>query len=274
MKAIKFIKMAGAGNDFIIVDAQKISNPKKLAVEVCDRTNGIGADGLLLLEKSKICDHRMRIINSDGSEAEMCGNGARCMAVYIHNYRKPKKTMFTMETLAGEIIAKVQKKTIATVRLSDPKDLMEDILLNVGGRTITLNYINTGVPHVVMFVDDLEKTDVTGLGHKIRFHARFQPAGTNVNFVKLLEDDMIGVRTFERGVENETKACGTGSVASALISFLKIHPYMQDTTKASLKVRTRSQDVLTVTFDLKDRAVSHVWLQGGVKFIAEGNYFL
>jgi diaminopimelate epimerase len=265
--------MAGAGNDFIIINAEKGLNLKRTAINMCDRTSGIGADGLLVLDKSKKYDHRMRIINSDGSEAEMCGNGARCMAAYIRRYTSTRKAVFSMETLAGEIMAKASNEA-ATIRLSDPKDLMEDIVINVAGRNMTLNYINTGVPHVVMFVDDLETVDVLNLGNKIRFHSRFLPAGTNVNFVKLLEGKDIGNRTYERGVENETKACGTGSVASALISYIKINPYAKDVKNAVMKVHTRSGEVLTVTFDLINKSAVNVWLRGGVKFIAEGKFFL
>ena len=237
MKTISFTKMAGAGNDFIVIDAQTSLNYKKLSIQVCDRTNGIGADGLLVLDKSKNCDYRMRIINADGSEAEMCGNGVRCLAAYIVRNKKPKKKLFSIETLAGMILAEA-KGEIANVRLSDPKDYQADIPLKVNDRDIHVHYINTGVPHAIIFVDQLTTINVSEIGHLIRYHQKFAPRGTNANFVEQDTKDLVAVRTYERGVEDETKACGTGSVASATVGYLKANPTVHNKEKAKMRVRT------------------------------------
>lgn len=265
--------MSGAGNDFIVVEKTPGICHKKLARTVCDRTNGIGADGLLVLDKSKSCDHKMRIINADGTEAEMCGNGARCLAAYIVKNKKTKKKLFSVETKAGTIMGEADKET-AIVKLSDPKDYTPNIPLDLSGREIQVSYIDTGVPHVIVYVHSIDHIDVRGIGRAIRFHSRFEPRGTNVNFVEQESMNIVTARTYERGVEDETKACGTGSVASALITYLKLNPDITDKKKASMQVRTKSGEILKVTFDLTQGNISNVWLKGSAKFIAEGEYFL
>ena len=274
MKKIKFIKMAGAGNDFIMIDAKKGLNYKSLTKKVCDRTNGIGADGLIVLDKSKKKqDYRMRIINADGSEAEMCGNGARCLAAYIVETKKPKKKLFSMETLAGEVLGEA-KGEVANIRLSEPTDHKKDIKLKVNGRNLTVQYIDTGVPHAIIFVDDVENIDVKKIGEIIRYHTKFKPRGTNVNFVSFDKKDLVNARTYERGVEDETKACGTGSVACALIAYLQTHPDVTDKKGARMRVRTRGGEILQVTFDLIDGRITNVWLKGSAKFICKGEYYV
>jgi len=273
MKPINFTKLSGAGNDFIVIDAQKGIDYKKLTLSVCDRTEGIGADGLLLLEKSKKADYKMRIINADGSEAEMCGNGARCMAAYIVETKKPKKKHFTMETLAGIIEAEA-KGEVATVHLSDPQDYRPNLEIDIDGRKIAVHYIDTGVPHTIVYVQGLKDMDVKTIGEKIRYHHAFKPRGTNANFVEHLEEDLVDCRTYERGVENETRACGTGSVAAALVSYLKTHPQEDNKKKAKMRVRTKSGEILDVTFDIIAGAVKNVYLKGSAKFIAKGEYYV
>ncbi len=273
MKTIPFTKLVGAGNDFIVIDSAQISSKlhyPKLAIAVCDRHMGIGADGLLITAPSKKADYRMRIINSDGSEAEMCGNGARCFAVYVVS-RGEKKKRFTIETLAGILEAEA-KGEIARVHLSDPTDYREKISLKVNGRTLNVSYVDTGVPHTVVFVDGLKTINVDNLGRAIRAHEAFKPRGTNVNFVEQLDRDFVRLRTFERGVEGETFACGTGAVASALISYLNANPLIISKDKASMKVKTKSGEVLDVSFDLNNKKISNVWLKGSAKFIAQGEY--
>lgn len=272
MKKIPFQKMAGAGNNFLVMDAPQNINLKKLALSACDRMNGIGADGILIFDKSKKADYKMRIINADGSEAEMCGNGARCMAVYIVNHKKPGKKLFTMETLAGNILGEA-KGNVASVRLSDPKNHRTDIPLNVLGRKITVQYIDTGVPHAIIFVNDIEKIDVKKIGETVRHHETFKPRGTNVNFVEQISDTFIKVRTYERGVEDETRACGTGSVASAIITCLKANPHVQNKEKAYIKVSTTGKEILDITFDLVNRQPTNVWLKGSANLIARGEYY-
>ena len=272
MNDIKFTKMCGAGNDFIIIEGPCLLDLKKLALKVCHRTDGIGADGLIVIEPSKKAVAKMRIINADGSEAEMCGNGARCMAAYLCRTKHIQKSSITFETLAGIIHARKEGKLIA-VGLSDPKDYTKNITLSINGRKLRLDYINTGVPHAVCFVHGLNEINVNTLGHMIRYHRAFAPKGTNVNFAQWIDRNFIDVRTYERGVEAETRACGTGSVASALIAYLTSHPDVDCKTNAAMSVKTRSGEVLKVTFDFCKDRISNVWLTGSAHFIAEGKLF-
>ena len=274
-KSIHFTKMAGAGNDFLVIEAQNGSDYKKLALKACDRTNGVGADGILILDKSKKADYRMRIINADGSEAEMCGNGARCIAAYITQNKKPSKKLFSIETLAGTILGEA-KGEMAHVRLSDPTSYRPSIPLTLSGRDIHVHYIDTGVPHTIVYVKGLKNIDVNAIGPQIRYHKNFSPRGTNANFVEQIKDDLVAVRTYERGVESETRACGTGSVAAGLVSYLQIHPEVlkKDVKKARMNVLTASGETLEVTFDCINGKITNVWLKGSAKFIAEGNYFV
>jgi len=270
---MKFTKMAGAGNDFLVLESQKGINYKILAQKMCHRTNGVGADGLLILDKSKKADYRMRIINADGSEAEMCGNGARCMAAYIVKNKKPRKKQFAMETLAGNIVAQAKGET-AIVVLSDPKNFKPEIPLTINGNKIHVHYIDTGVPHVVIYVEGLSKIDVKNIGQIIRFHKKFAPRGTNVNFVEQISNSLVAARTYERGVEGETRACGTGSVAAALCSYMIANPKCKNKKNAHMKVLTTSKEILDITFDIIKMNVANVRLKGNAKFIAEGNFIL
>ena len=272
-KTISFVKMTGAGNDFLILEPLKGVNLKTLALTMCDRTNGIGADGILILERSKKADYKMRIINADGSEAEMCGNGARCMATYIVRYKKPSKKLFGIETPAGIILAEASDE-IATIRLSEPKDYRPDVFLTIQKRKLRVQYIDTGVPHAVILVEGLPKIDVRTIGRMIRYHKKFAPRGTNVNFIEQIKPGLIAARTYERGVEDETRACGTGSVASALIAFMQMYPETRSKTDARMKVMTQNWDILDVTFDITDNRINNVWLKGPAKFIAQGHFFI
>ena len=273
MVSVPFVKMVGAGNDFIIIEARKNFDYVKFTKAVCARQNGIGADGVLILDKSALSDYQMRIINADGSEAEMCGNGARCMAAYIVANFKPVKELFGMETLAGEILAEALGD-VARVRLSNPKDYRPNLNITVANQKLEVHYIDTGVPHTVLFIDGLQEVDANSMGALIRHHPRFAPRGTNVNFVERARDGMVAVRTFERGVEAETLACGTGSVATALIAFLQAHPNVRKQKNASMKVLTASREILEITFDLDEgHRIDNVWLKGRANLIAKGEYF-
>jgi diaminopimelate epimerase len=273
MVSIPFVKMVGAGNDFIIIEARKGLDYTKFTRAVCARHNGIGADGVLVLDKSTVSDYRMRIINADGSEAEMCGNGARCMAAYVVANLKPVKALFGMETMAGEILAEA-KGEVARVRLSNPKDYRPNLNITVANQKLEVHYIDTGVPHIVIFVDGLQEVDTNSLGALIRNHPRFAPRGANVNFVEHTRGGMVAVRTYERGVEAETLACGTGSVAAALISYLHAHPKVKKQKGASMKVLTASKEILEITFDLDEGCkIENVWLKGSAKLIAKGEYY-
>jgi diaminopimelate epimerase len=276
MIKVPFVKMQGAGNDFIVIDHEVGLDYDVFAKKVCDRHMGIGADGVLVLDASSVADHRMRIINADGSEAEMCGNGARCMAVYIARKFAVVPETFTMETLAGKIKATVHGES-ASVRLSDPKDYRPDVEIKVGRQKLIGHFINTGVPHTVIFVQGLQEMDVNGLGRLVRNHSVFAPKGTNVNFVEKIKDGCVALRTYERGVEAETLACGTGSVAAALVGYLQGREKHESEKGAAIRVVTKSGELLDVSFDLDvvdDKCtITNVWLKGGGKFIGKGEYY-
>ena len=256
--------MSGAGNDFVVIDnRRKIfpSPPAKMAVKLCAPKTGIGADGVLLLERSRRARFRMRIINPDGSEAEMCGNGARCLARYAC-LRKIAPSRMVFETKAGLIGATVQGAKVK-IRMSEPRDLRA-LKINLDGAVRDIFFVNTGVPHAVTFVRRIEQLDVTAWGRMIRNQAAFRPAGTNADFVAVIDDHNIAVRTYERGVEGETLACGTGSVASALVSAL---------VKGSLspvRVHTRGGEILKIYFKLTGGKFSEVYLEGDVKYLFDG----
>ncbi|MCX5686786.1 MAG: diaminopimelate epimerase, partial [Candidatus Omnitrophica bacterium] len=216
---MKFTKAVATGNDFIIVDNRLGEIGTKLsavAKRLCGRKQGIGADGFLVIEPSKKADFKMRIFNPDGSEAEMCGNGSRSVALYAAKIKIAKPDM-TIETAAGILNAAVLGDVIK-VKLTDPKDIKWNFCLMIGKCPYKLSFVNTGVPHVIHFVEDLDKVDVKSLGSDIRYHDEFSPEGANADFVYVVDKHNIKVRTYERGVEDETLACGTGAVASAVIS--------------------------------------------------------
>ena len=216
---------------------------------------------MLILEKLKAAEVRMRIFNADGSEAEMCGNGARCASLYLG------KKNVRLKTLAGMINACVSRCNVK-IRLTDPHSLISDLTIKVGGRSLRVNFINTGVPHAVIFVEGLSGIDVDSLGRQIRFHKRLSPKGTNVNFIEVVDKGSIKIRTYERGVEAETLACGTGSTASALIFALK------SGAKIPIKVHTRSKEVLKVYFRRSGNNFSDVWLEGRASAVYKGEYYV
>jgi diaminopimelate epimerase len=276
MPTVSFVKMVASGNDFIIVGqpaGRPVSRLRKLARDVCERKYGVGADGLLLIEKSPVADTRMRIFNADGSEAEMCGNGARCVALFLRAQRRAQSAKLKIETKAGIIQAEVKEDNVK-IKLTDPKDLKLSLPIKVSGRTIKVNFLNTGVPHAVIFVEGLDKFDVLSLGRQIRYHNSFKPAGTNVDFVEVLSDDLIEVRTYERGVEDETLACGTGAVASALVADYRLSletPRRRVVAdKFGMKVKTRSGEILKVYFDRIEKCFKDVWLQGRAQVVFSG----
>jgi len=270
MKKISFTKMVASGNDFVVIHDPRstIHDPHALSRLLCDRKYGIGADGLLVLGKSKRADLKMRIFNSDGSEAEMCGNGARCTALYRSQGLKVSRSQVEIETRAGIIKAYVTDNNVK-IKLTDPKAIKLDIPIRVNNRYIKVNSINTGVPHTVIFVEGLDKIDVVGIGRKIRYHREFFPAGTNVDFVEILSKDFIKIRTYERGVEDETLACGTGSVASALLSATR---YPLSANK--INVHTAGGEILKVYFSRVGNSFHNIWLEGKAKIVYKGEYYV
>ena len=263
---LEFSKMNGAGNDFILLDnrARNLSLTRAQVVRLCDRHRGIGADGIMLLVPcdSKQADWAWQFYNSDGSDAEMCGNGARCFARYLARLTGATGRA-TFETVAGVIAAELHGERV-TINLTQPKDLRlgESVPLSTGRETI--HSCNTGVPHAVVFVPDADQAMVLKLGNEIRFHAHFAPRGTNVNFAQVLGPNHIRVRTYERGVEGETLACGTGVTAAALIS-ARVHGF-----QSPVSVQVQGGDRLEVSFAQSGDAFTDVRLNGPADFVFEG----
>ena len=272
MQKLNFTKMVASGNDFIVLEfaSSQVRKFSKLAKRMCCRKYGVGADGLLVLEKSKAADIRMRIFNADGSEAEMCGNGARCVAYYLGAQRRTQDARpIKIQTKAGIIRTELNNNSIK-INLTAPTHIKLDCPVKLNRRIIKTNFINTGVPHAVIFVQGLDKIDVFGLGREIRYNRSFKPAGTNVDFVEALNTDSIEVRTYERGVEDETLACGTGAVASALIanSQFAIGNY------GKVNVHTQSREVLKVYFNRLGDNFKNVWLEGKANIVYRGVYYV
>ncbi|NVM56518.1 MAG: diaminopimelate epimerase, partial [Desulfobacterales bacterium] len=207
---IPFYKMSGSGNDFILMDNRsKVVDEENLSqfiASVCRRKHSVGADGLILLETSERADFKWRFFNADGGEAEMCGNGGRCAArlAYLKGIAGPR---LSFETKAGVIRAEVTGKRVK-LGMPQPSAAELDYPLEVEGQTFTVSSITVGVPHVVIWVGDVETTPVFRAGRAIRYQQHYAPAGTNVNFVQPLESGALAIRTYERGVEDETLACG------------------------------------------------------------------
>ena len=264
---IEFFKMSGSGNDFILID----NRDGKLAVgrlddfvrKVCERRVSVGADGLIVIQKSDRADFSWRFFNADGSEVDMCGNGGRCAArfAFIKGIAGPKMSFVTG---AGIIDAEVKGDEVK-LRLTDPQELRVDYAIRLDGRILTVSSVNTGVPHVVSFIRDLENHDVFSDGRLIRYNEAYQPAGTNANFVRVLDRRRIRVRTYERGVEDETLACGTGAVASALISAWK------GLVDEPVDVLVKSGETLKIYFTKTEEGFERVYLEGGARVVYEGH---
>jgi len=242
---VRFAKYHGAGNDFILIDDRQNRlrlSPRQIAAW-CDRHRGIGADGLILVRLPQNAEANLAwdFYNSDGGQAEMCGNGARCLARFARD-RLGVSQDFTLETVAGLVRIRLEEDDQIAVQLTSPTDLRLRIQLPSRFGLMEVHHLNTGVPHTVLFVGDVDRVDVVGLGREIRYHQLFAPAGTNVNFVQHIGPNTIRVRTYERGVEGETLACGTGVTASALIAS-KVLGF-----QSPVRVRVQSGDELAVRF--------------------------
>jgi len=250
----------------VVIDHRKpfISDVKEFTRKICGRQFGVGADGVLLIEKSDKADFKMRIINADGSEAEMCGNGSRCIVRFAHEILG-LPVPFTMETLAG-IIGCEMKDGWIKVRLTEPKDFRSPINLVANGSKMTLSFVNTGVPHAVHFPSKLKGYPVREVGMAVRQHKEFAPRGTNVNFVEVNGPHEIHVRTYERGVEDETLACGTGVTASSIVSAV-LHK-----VKSPVKVTTTGGEVIHVYFEIKGGFPTNVHLEGKAHFSFRGEW--
>jgi diaminopimelate epimerase len=262
---LHFTKMNGAGNDFVLIDnrAGEIHLNRSQIVRICNRHRGIGADGVLLLEKSSNgADFRMRYFNADGGEAEMCGNGARCFARFANKVAEAQ-TKISFETPAGVISAELTGDLVR-LEMTAPTDLRLNLKLAVADENKIVHFINSGVPHAVIPVSRIDDVDVRREGAAIRYHKIFSPKGANVNFIKTRGDKKIAVRTYERGVEDETLACGTGIVASALIFAAT------ENANSPITVIARGGDELQVGFEETKGQFHNVTLTGPAEFVFEG----
>ena len=261
----RFTKMNGAGNDFILIDNRMgdVRLDRSQIAQLCDRHRGIGADGILLLEKpGNRADFRMRYFNADGGEAEMCGNGARCFARFANKVAAAKEKI-SFETQAGLISAELKGDSV-TLGMTEPTDLRLHLELGIAGENKTVHFINSGVPHVVIPVVNIEDVDVRHEGAAVRYHKIFSPSGTNVNFMEKRGAKKIAIRTYERGVEDETLACGTGIVASALIFGAT------EGCHGPITVLPRGGDELQVGFETVAGRFCNVTLTGPAQFVFEG----
>jgi diaminopimelate epimerase len=264
---IEFSKLTAAGNDFVLIDNRENIVPsgqyQNLSKKLCDRKYSIGADGLIFLEKSSERDFTMKYFNSDGSHAAMCGNGGRSAAKFAYRIGAAEEKM-VFETDAGIINAEIIGQDRVKLDLYNPSDLKRDLKIDAQDKIFAADFINTGVPHIVIFVEDIEKIDAFKYGRIIRFHQTFAPAGSNVNFVKVEGNNTILVRTYERGVEEETLACGTGITASAIISGLK------GFAKSPVRIIARGGDELNVSYKYDGKNITNVVLEGPALITFEG----
>lgn len=260
---IDFWKMNGSGNDFMLIDNRdgrlKESDLGRIVERACRRRASVGADGVIFVVDSDTFDFGWRFFNADGGEVEMCGNGSRCVARYalLNGIAGPS---MTFETLAGPVSAEVSGRTVK-VRMPDPGALTLDVGLEMKPGWRCVDFINTGVPHVVVTVDDPDVHPVFEEGRSIRYHELFAPAGTNANFMAAAGAESIRVRTYERGVEDETLACGTGSIACALAAAARglVH--------SPVRVITRGGEELVIHFEGGREGFSDVWLEGGTTIV-------
>lgn len=245
MDTLHFYKMSASGNDFILIDDRDLTVERQFkdlpyfVERVCRRRHSVGADGLILIRRSQACDFSWRFFNADGSEAEMCGNGGRCAARFAFLNGIAGENM-AFETLAGIMKATIKEGNRVKLQLSSPQDLNLDYPIALETKELFVSSVNTGVPHVILLTDDIEYAPVEELGRTVRYHRSFAPKGTNVDFVKVIDRRNVQVRTYERGVEGETYACGTGAVAVGVILKEK------GLSEEAVNIHTRGGEVLQV----------------------------
>jgi diaminopimelate epimerase len=274
---IKFTKINGAGNDFILIDAERNEDlllNNRLIQQLCDRRKGIGADGILFIKSSTTHDFELEYYNSDGSLGSLCGNGSRCSIKYFFDKTEYNKNTANFLCNGLTYNGRIEEDGLITFCMGNPFDLKLNLEVKISGQEFPLHFVNTGSPHVVVFWDylkkyfeeDFQSFDVKTIGKKIRYSEEFQPEGTNVNFVYKNTKGNLHIRTYERGVEDETFACGTGTVASALITSMiyNLNPPLSFTTFGN--------DQLVVNFLKKNDSFTKITLTGPVKFNYIGSY--
>ncbi|MFH1123949.1 MAG: diaminopimelate epimerase [Pseudomonadota bacterium] len=266
METIEFWKMSGSGNDFVLIDNREgqieEADMGRFVRKVCRRRESVGADGLIFVTHSSRFDFAWKYFNADGGEAEMCGNGGRCVARFAF-LKGFAGAQMTFQTLAGPISAEVMGRRVKLL-MPRPADLRLDIGLAHRSGWKSVDFINTGVPHVVVQVGDLADHPVVEEGRAVRHDALFSPAGTNADFIKVTGPDSLDLRTYERGVEDETLACGTGAMASALVASAR------GMVASPVKVKTRGGEELYIHFEKDQGAFSRVWLEGNTSLVYQG----
>jgi diaminopimelate epimerase len=264
---LEFAKMTGAGNDFIVVDDREMAiqdDARELAKHLCRRRVSVGADGLILVVPSTRCDFRMRYLNADGSEADLCGNGGRCVARFASEFGIAGDAM-SFESRSGTHRAEIVDDENVRLAMPDPRAMILDVDLPLRGSLVSVHRINTGVPHAVLEVDELDDFPVVETGRAIREHSAFVPEGTNADFVRVTDGSTIELRTYERGVEDETLACGTGATAAALVEAAR------GRVRPPVSVRTRGGQTLTVDFFMSDMGFCDVTLTGEARIVYRGS---
>ncbi|MCW8804194.1 MAG: diaminopimelate epimerase [Ignavibacteriaceae bacterium] len=273
MEKIIFTKMSGAGNDFIVIDKNRISSlhiKKEFIQKICDRRNGIGADGLITIEDSVTHNFTMNYYNADGSTGSLCANGARCAILFASE--SGRLTSNTAEFISNEVEYKGEVISNSEIKfyLNPPKKVKYNFKIKAGGKLLNAHFADTGSPHIVIDINEseglltsLDKVPVEALGREIRHLSEFSPGGTNVNFIDV-KSCVINIRTYERGVEAETFACGTGSVAAALIC------YVTKKIFAPVQIIPKSNEKLFVNFDVENSKVRNLSLTGPAKVIFVG----
>jgi diaminopimelate epimerase len=263
---MNFTKMNGAGNDFVVVDNRdgSLALSSESIAHLCDRHRGVGADGVLAVEPPQTgADFRMRYYNADGGEADMCGNGARCFARFAARLLPGHPEVLSFETPAGLIRARFSGDLV-TINMSEPHGLREPADLEINGLgACRVHFLNTGVPHAVVYVADVAAVDMAKAGASLRWNPAFAPQGANANFAQILSPGSLVLRTFERGVEGETLACGTGVCAAALLH------HMASGAASPVSVQVRGGETLEVGFDASGSA-RNVTLKGPADFVFDG----
>ncbi len=268
---IDFTKAVASGNDFILLDnranrlKEKIKDLGSFAKFASRRKYSAGSDGVLVLEDSENADFKMRIFNPDGSEVTMCGNGIRCSALYAYKNGWCKSSM-RIETGAGVLEASVDADSVK-MKMPEPRDIRLNQNIGLGKTVINIHTIYTGVPHAVHFVNEVARYPVKEVGQKLRYHKVFEPEGTNADFVQVRDESTIFVRTYERGVEDETLACGTGVVASAIIS------HLVNGTREPVNAVTKGKEVLKVYFKKEIKSFKDVYLEGKAQIVYDGGIY-
>ncbi len=259
MMQITFSKMSGAGNDFIVIDNMRrsISLSESQIHALCARKTGIGADGLILVEPSEHLDFSMRYYNADGKPGSMCGNGGRCAAYFSWKTGMSGKTI-AFEANGNRYDAWITGKECAKLKMTPPGQFRDNFAAN----GFSCHFIDTGSPHTIIYTEGLDTFDVHDSGKTVRNNSLLFPEGTNVNFLEVTGQDSLSLRTFERGVEAETLACGTGAVAAALVSYR-----LGKLSSTCVRVTVRSGDILEVCFS---DDMQEVYLSGPVKEVYTG----